>query len=165
MLNAQYIGVFTIIALILGWISSKLVVLVPRHLLTAYYTECKAALKDPVAPPSAHRYLLPILFATALYAVFMPLHVYGINILGISAILLAMLLIILGAIDMQTKLLPDWLVYTGLWAGLLLNTQHLWTTPQTAILGAILGYSIPWALLRSSVFLQKKKCLAMETVN
>lgn len=53
------------------------------------------------------------------------------------------LLIALAAIDARTHLLPDRLTLPGLWIGLGLSVFGVFTDPRSAILGAILGYSLP----------------------
>lgn len=54
------------------------------------------------------------------------------------------LLIALAAIDARTHLLPDRLTLPGIWMGLGLSVFGIFTDPRSAILGAILGYSLPY---------------------
>jgi len=58
---------------------------------------------------------------------------------GLGATLLA-----LGFIDARTRLLPDVITLPLLWAGLLVNLGHVFTTPESAILGAAAGYASLW---------------------
>jgi leader peptidase (prepilin peptidase)/N-methyltransferase len=59
-----------------------------------------------------------------------------------AAIVLIWLLIVLAVIDWRHQLLPDVLIFPGLWAGLLLGTQDLFVTCHSAIFGAAAGYLI-----------------------
>jgi len=58
---------------------------------------------------------------------------------GLGATLLA-----LGFIDARTRLLPDAITLPLLWAGLLVNLGSVFTTPESAILGAAGGYASLW---------------------
>jgi len=69
--------------------------------------------------------------------------------LGPSVALLASLfllwaLIALSYIDFDQQILPDVIVLPFLWAGLLLNTQHVFTDLQSAVVGAAAGYLSLW---------------------
>lgn len=55
-------------------------------------------------------------------------------------------LIALTMIDLDEQLLPDNMTLPLLWAGLLANTQHLFTTPTAAIIGATAGYLSLWTV-------------------
>lgn len=59
---------------------------------------------------------------------------------AMAAIALIWLLIVLSVIDWRHQLLPDSLVFPGLWAGLLLGTQGLFVPCHAAIFGAVAGY-------------------------
>lgn len=59
---------------------------------------------------------------------------------AVAAIMLIWLLIVLAVIDWRHQLLPDVLIFPGLWAGLLLNTTGMFVPCHTAILGAAAGY-------------------------
>ena len=71
--------------------------------------------------------------------------------------LLSIIMVNLAAIDYRTKLLPDWLIYVGLWLGLFVNTQHVWVIPEAAIIGAIVSYSIPWLAIAATKLVIKNK--------
>ena len=58
---------------------------------------------------------------------------------GLGATLLA-----LGFIDGRTGLLPDAITLPLLWAGLLINLGHVFTTPESAIVGAAAAYGTLW---------------------
>ena len=55
-------------------------------------------------------------------------------------------LLVLSAIDLRTRRLPDRIVLPTLWAGLALNACSVLTVPADAVLGATCGYSSLWLL-------------------
>lgn len=55
-------------------------------------------------------------------------------------------LVALSVIDLRTRRLPSAIVLPTLWAGLVLNAGHVFTTPEDAILGAVAGYGSLWLL-------------------
>ncbi len=56
------------------------------------------------------------------------------------------LLVTLTIIDIETMLLPDQLVYSLLWLGLLQSVFTLFCSPTQAILGAIIAYMTLWTI-------------------
>lgn len=66
-----------------------------------------------------------------------------------AALLLVYGLIALAGIDLEHQLLPDTLTLPLLWAGLLINTSHMFATLQAAVLGAIWGYGSLWLLFHA----------------
>ncbi|QQC63427.1 prepilin peptidase [Paraburkholderia ginsengisoli] len=60
---------------------------------------------------------------------------------GLCAALLAM-----SAIDIDTHLLPDSMTLPLLWAGLIVNFNGMFTSLHDAVLGAIFGYLVLWAV-------------------
>jgi prepilin signal peptidase PulO-like enzyme (type II secretory pathway) len=147
MLSPQTLSILSMIGLGAGWITSKLSVYIPNKLILAYQAECQEASKHPIPTIKIHPYQTPLMTLAGLYATLMPFYCYGNNPRGLSAMLLAMLMLTLAAIDYRTKLLPDWLIYIGLWLGLFVNVQHIWVIPEAAIIGALLGYTVPWLLI------------------
>jgi leader peptidase (prepilin peptidase) / N-methyltransferase len=69
---------------------------------------------------------------------------FGISFETLALLLLTWGLIALFFIDLDYQILPDEIVLTLLWLGLLLNTQKLFTTPEDAILGASVAYLSLW---------------------
>lgn len=57
-------------------------------------------------------------------------------------------LIALSLIDFDHQLLPDNIIYPFLWAGLLLSLAGLFTDPQSALLGAAIGYLSLWSIFQ-----------------
>ena len=71
---------------------------------------------------------------------------YGLTGVTLATFVYCGALITLAAIDAQTRLLPDCITLPLLWLGLLLNTAHIWTSPEGAVFGAALGYGVLWLL-------------------
>lgn len=55
-------------------------------------------------------------------------------------------LLALTAIDAQTQFLPDQLTLPLIWAGLLVNLFGLFTTLESAVIGAMVGYGSLWTI-------------------
>jgi leader peptidase (prepilin peptidase) / N-methyltransferase len=66
-------------------------------------------------------------------------------------------LIVLSGIDLEQSLLPDVLVLPLLWLGLIVNAFHMFTTPESAILGASLAYLSLWLLAKSFYYFTKRE--------
>ena len=64
----------------------------------------------------------------------------------IGALLLIWSLIALTFIDLDTQLLPDSITLPLLWAGLLFNVFGTFTDLQSAVIGAIAGYTALWSV-------------------
>lgn len=79
-------------------------------------------------------------FAAASLAVFGP-SFNALAAFGLCAALLAM-----SAIDIDTHLLPDSTTLPLLWAGLIVNFNGMFTNLHDAVLGAIFGYLVLWAV-------------------
>ncbi|EKE01032.1 MAG: hypothetical protein ACD_21C00236G0001 [uncultured bacterium] len=69
---------------------------------------------------------------------------FGVSIQTIALLFLTWALIAAIFIDFDHQLLPDNITLPLIWAGLLLNTKHIFTTPQNAIIGAASGYLFLW---------------------
>lgn len=73
--------------------------------------------------------------------------VFGLNVITIFYCLLFELLIVLFCIDLETYYLPDCFTYSILWLGLLGSALgYLSLDPTQAILGACIGYGLPWTI-------------------
>ncbi|MGE3919363.1 MAG: A24 family peptidase [Gammaproteobacteria bacterium] len=71
---------------------------------------------------------------------------FGISTVTFFSMIFSAILIILAAIDLKHWILPDRLTLSLLWIGLSVNAFHLFTNPQSAILGAILGFGLLWLI-------------------
>ena len=63
---------------------------------------------------------------------------------AVAAVVLVWGLIALAIIDFDHQVLPDVIVLPGLWLGLLLNTQNVFTSLESAVYGAVAGYVSLW---------------------
>jgi len=63
---------------------------------------------------------------------------------GLAAVVLVWGLIALAFIDFDHQILPDVIVLPGLWIGLLLNSQQVFTSLESAVYGAVAGYISLW---------------------
>ncbi len=57
-------------------------------------------------------------------------------------------LIALSLIDFDRKLLPDSIIYPFLWGGLILSLFGIFSNPQSAIIGAAIGYLSLWSIFQ-----------------
>lgn len=71
---------------------------------------------------------------------------FGISLHTLYIWMFIALLIALAFIDIDTHLLPDQLTMPLLWLGLIVNTQGGFVDLESAVLGAVLGYSILWTI-------------------
>lgn len=71
---------------------------------------------------------------------------FGLGLAGIASLVFAYFLIALSLIDFDTQLLPDDLTLPLLWCGLLINTQNVFCSLQSAVVGAAAGYGILWVV-------------------
>ena len=76
-----------------------------------------------------------------------------------GALLLTWALIALGAIDLETRLLPDTLTYPLLWLGLLFNLAGVFAPLADAVLGAAGGYLILWGVFHGYRLLTGKEAM------
>jgi leader peptidase (prepilin peptidase)/N-methyltransferase len=72
--------------------------------------------------------------------------VYGPTAAGLGAMLLTFFLVALAFIDLDTQLLPDDLTLPLLWLGLVFNLGGTFVPIGDAVLGAMVGYGILWAI-------------------
>jgi leader peptidase (prepilin peptidase) / N-methyltransferase len=71
---------------------------------------------------------------------------FGPTINALAAFGLCAMLLAMSAIDIDTHLLPDSMTLPLLWAGLIINFNGLITSLHDAVLGAIFGYLVLWAV-------------------
>ncbi len=88
------------------------------------------------------RYPAVELLAAAL-AVVGVLH-FGAHPAAVAACVLSWALIVLTLIDIDHQLLPDAVTLPLLWAGLVVNSFHLFTSLHAAVMGAVAGYLSLW---------------------
>ncbi len=93
---------------------------------------------------------------TALLTVYLVYH-FGISLQVLFALLFTWSLIPLFFIDAQHQILPDTLVLCLLWIGLLINLNNLFTTIESAVLGAVLSYAFLWIIAWGFKLIRKKE--------
>lgn len=71
---------------------------------------------------------------------------YGYSHLTLFALVFVIALIALTFIDVDTQLLPDDITLPLLWLGLLLNLNYGFTDITSAVIGAMAGYLVLWAV-------------------
>jgi leader peptidase (prepilin peptidase)/N-methyltransferase len=71
---------------------------------------------------------------------------FGFGLAAFGAMLFVWCMIALTVIDIDTQLLPDSITLPLLWAGLLLNLRGTFVDLQSAVIGAVAGYLILWAV-------------------
>ena len=71
---------------------------------------------------------------------------FGLTVEGVALVLLTWALITLTFIDLDHHLLPDSITLPLLWLGLLINTQGVFTSLESAVYGAAAGYLILWSV-------------------
>ncbi|MCX7116562.1 MAG: A24 family peptidase [Legionellales bacterium] len=83
-------------------------------------------------------------------------HLFGFHVSLIFILLFIWLLICLSMIDLTHQLLPDQLTYALLWLGLIVNTQHLFTSLPNAVLSAVGAYVALWLFIKLFFLIRKK---------
>lgn len=83
--------------------------------------------------------------ATGLLSAWTAWH-FGPTLLTAGALLLLWALIALSAIDLDTQLLPDAITLPLLWLGLLFNLWGVFTSLESAVIGAMAGYLALWSV-------------------
>ena len=71
---------------------------------------------------------------------------FGVGIEAAGACLLGWGLLAAGAIDIETRLLPDSLTLPLLWLGLALNLGDVFAPLRESVIGAMAGYGVLWAV-------------------
>ncbi|MFS1703406.1 prepilin peptidase [Alteromonas sp. AMM-1] len=94
--------------------------------------------------PISIRYPLVELL-TAMLSVWIAMH-FGPGKAALAGVVLTWMLVAMTFIDLDKMLLPDQITLPALWFGLLLSLDHVFVSPQDAILGAAFGYLILWSI-------------------
>lgn len=82
---------------------------------------------------------------------------FGPTFTGLAAIVLVWVLIALAFIDYDHQILPDAITLPVLWLGLLVNTQQLFSSLESAIFGAVAGYVSLWMVYQLFKLVTKKE--------
>ena len=109
-------------------------------------SECKAAigLRYPIVE-----------LVTALLSALVIYH-FGVNMVGLSALVLVWTLIALTGIDFDTQLLPDRLTFPLAGLGLAVNSQGWFVPPTQSIWGLLLGFLSLWIVVKIFYLITKK---------
>ncbi|QII83606.1 prepilin peptidase [Bordetella hinzii] len=119
----------------LAWLAAERL---PSHVLRQW-PQAEAAMTASAPAPR------PALFIAAACALALACGArYGWTALSAWTLLLALGLLVLWDIDRRTTLLPDLLTLPLLWAGLIANLDAGLVPLHLAVLGAALGYLLPW---------------------
>ncbi|WP_231129286.1 prepilin peptidase [Alteromonas mediterranea] len=79
---------------------------------------------------------------------------FGFSLEALIAVFLASILVSLFFIDLDTMYLPDVLTLPLLWVGLLVSTEFVFISTQSAVWGAAIGYATPLLISK----LMKSRC-------
>jgi len=71
---------------------------------------------------------------------------FGLNLQGLTAVMLTASLIALAGIDIDHQLLPDNMTLPLLWVGVLINFWSVHTDLASSVMGAIAGYLVLWSI-------------------
>lgn len=71
---------------------------------------------------------------------------FGCSFTAVAASIFILALITLTTIDLNTHLLPDIITLPLLWLGLLFNLNESFADLHSAVVGAMLGYLLPWSI-------------------
>ena len=109
-------------------------------------SDCKAAigLRYPIVE-----------LVTALLSALVIYH-FGVNMVGLSALVLVWTLIALTGIDFDTQLLPDRLTFPLAGLGLEVNSQGWFVPPTQSIWGLLLGFLSLWVVVKIFYLITKK---------
>jgi len=92
---------------------------------------------------------------TSIITVTVALYFGDAHIKTFSILILTWSLIAIIFIDFKHQLLPDNITIPLIWFGLLLNSNHIFTSPQNAIIGAISGYLSLWIIAKTFKTIRK----------
>ena len=115
-------------------------------LLRGRCSDCKAAigLRYPIV-----ELVTALLSACIIYQ-------FGVNMVGLSALVLVWTLIALTGIDFDTQLLPDRLTFPLAGLGLAVNSQGWFVSPMQSIWGLLLGFLSLWIVVKVFYLITKK---------
>lgn len=99
-----------------------------------YFCKSKISAQYPIV-----EFITAIVFTTIFFN-------YGVTAEGLSLLLLATAFIVLFLIDFKHQILPDCLTLPLLWIGIIINYYGVFTTLDSSVWGAILGYLSLWSI-------------------
>lgn len=105
--------------------------------------------------PISIRY--PIIELITLILSLILLYKFGLNLKLLFSLIFTWGLIALTMIDLDQQILPDDITIPGIWLGLAINTQNIFCTLQSSVMGAIIGYLSLWGFYWIFKFITKKE--------
>ena len=93
--------------------------------------------------------------ATAVLSVLV-IYKFGVNVTGLSALVLVWTLVALTGIDFDTQLLPDRLTFPLAGLGLAVNSQGWFVSPMQSIWGLLFGFLSLWIVVKIFYLITKK---------
>lgn len=106
--------------------------------------------------PIALRYLLVEILCCLLF-ILLTFHFGAFTLQTTAALILTCSLIALSCIDFEHSLLPDAITLPCLWLGLMFSLGHVFQSPESCILGAVLGYLSLWTVYQLFKYLTNKE--------
>lgn len=156
-------GVFALCMAIIGIPVGFIIDATSKHLPRHLEHECQVAAytalggSGPPPPPcrneqppynehvSRHKTAITVI-ANSILSAIIALY-FGLGWSAFMVLILTWGLFTLSLIDAEHLLLPDILVLPMLWIGLLVNSFHLFASPENALWGAVVGYLALWSAL------------------
>jgi len=84
---------------------------------------------------------------------------FGFSVAAAAALVFTWAIIALTFIDIDTQLLPDYITLPLLWAGLLFNSSNVFTSLNSAVIGAVAGYLSLWSIYWLFKLATKKRAI------
>lgn len=107
--------------------------------------------------PISYRYpLIELLSAIIAVSCFWRFH-YTYPMIG--ALIFSWGLLVASSIDIAERFIPDTVTLPLLWLGLIANAFSLYTSPASAILGAVISYLLFWSIAKLFLIVRKKEGL------
>lgn len=99
----------------------------------------------------------PLIEFTSMLSTLMVVWQFGFTLEAALAVIFVWFIITICVIDLEHFLILDKLSLPLLWLGLLINSQSIFTSPESAIWGAAMGYLILWVVFYSFKLLTGKE--------
>lgn len=84
---------------------------------------------------------------------------FGMSYAMLGALIFSWGLLVASSIDIAEYFIPDIITLPLLWIGLVANAFSLYTSPTSAILGAVVGYLLFWSIAKLFFIIRKKEGL------
>lgn len=84
---------------------------------------------------------------------------FGMSYAMLGALIFSWSLLVASSIDIAEYFIPDIITLPLLWLGLVANAFSLYTSPSSAILGAVVSYLLFWSIAKLFLLMRKKEGL------